>query len=178
MIVERKQYGCITLLFVQIGLALFVIVLFFAQAADGTIKPTVLKVQKVAVARQAEFKQLLEQKYQALASGTDSHLYGELQDTAIDPETRIQVENTVADAFVTHIEESQYAKTQLALISGSNSGKNKNGNVASIIGSQTELSVIGSDASDFFGDHFIYLSTASENPLETLGSKPRAPSLV
>ncbi len=38
------------MLLVQIGLALYVIVIFLAQAADGSVTPKVLKVQKVAEA--------------------------------------------------------------------------------------------------------------------------------
>lgn len=38
------------MLLVQIGLALYVIVVFLSQSADGTVTPKVLKVQKVAEA--------------------------------------------------------------------------------------------------------------------------------
>lgn len=54
MIIERKQYGAVSVLLVQIGLALYVIVVFLAQGANGTVSPKVLKVQKVAEAKQAK----------------------------------------------------------------------------------------------------------------------------
>lgn len=53
MIIERKQYGAVTVLFVQIGLALYVIVVFLAQGANGAVNPKILKVQKVGVAQSA-----------------------------------------------------------------------------------------------------------------------------
>ncbi len=40
------------MLLVQIGLALYVIVIFLSQGADGSVVPKVLKVQKVAEANQ------------------------------------------------------------------------------------------------------------------------------
>jgi len=176
MIVERKQYGCITLLFVQIGLALFVIVVFFAQATDGTIKPTVLKVQKVATARQAEIKQLLETKYQALAGQNtkqgqgiyidQNRLYGDIHDLSIDLETRTQVENTIAEAFANHIEQSQFAKTQLALS-----------------GAQSATTAVQLSVQNFAFNkgaeriHFSYFSSKPKDRLEQLGAKPRAPTL-
>jgi hypothetical protein len=52
MIIQRKQYGCVQMLLVQIGLALYVIVVFLSQGADGSVVPKVLKVQKVAEANQ------------------------------------------------------------------------------------------------------------------------------
>jgi hypothetical protein len=48
MIVERKQYGCIQVLLVQVGLALYLIVLFLGASPTGEVKPQVLRVQKVA----------------------------------------------------------------------------------------------------------------------------------
>jgi hypothetical protein len=62
MIVERKQYGCIQILLVQIGLALYLIVLFLGTCPTGEVKPQVLRVQKVAEAgRQVTISALLPQ---------------------------------------------------------------------------------------------------------------------
>ncbi len=44
------------MLLVQIGLALYVIVVFLSQAADGSVVPKVLKVQKVAEANQVRLE--------------------------------------------------------------------------------------------------------------------------
>lgn len=52
MIVERKQYGCVQVLLVQIGLALYLIVIFLGNSQFDEIKPQVLRVQKVAEAGQ------------------------------------------------------------------------------------------------------------------------------
>lgn len=54
MIIERKQYGPVSVLFVQIGLALYVIVVFLAQGPNGTVSPKILKVQKVGMAQSAQ----------------------------------------------------------------------------------------------------------------------------
>lgn len=48
MIIERKQYSCITLLFIQVGLAVYTVVLFLAPAEQGHVRSTVLSVQKIA----------------------------------------------------------------------------------------------------------------------------------
>lgn len=44
------------MLLVQIGLALYVIVVFLSQSADGSVNPKVLKVQKVAEASQVRIE--------------------------------------------------------------------------------------------------------------------------
>ncbi len=44
------------MLLVQVGLALYVIVIFLSQGADGTIAPKVLRVQKVAEAHQTRLE--------------------------------------------------------------------------------------------------------------------------
>lgn len=56
MIIERKQFGAVTLLFVQIGLALYVIVVFLAQGPNGTVNPKVLKIQKVGEAQNTQLR--------------------------------------------------------------------------------------------------------------------------
>lgn len=62
MIVERKQYGCIQVLLVQVGLALYLIVLFLGTGPTGEVKPQVLRVQKVAEAgKQVTISALLPQ---------------------------------------------------------------------------------------------------------------------
>jgi hypothetical protein len=49
MIVERKQYGCVQVLLVQIGLALYLIVIFLGTGQTGApSKPQILRIQKVA----------------------------------------------------------------------------------------------------------------------------------
>lgn len=53
MIVERKQYGCVQVLLVQIGLALYLIVIFLGTGQTGApSKPQILRIQKVAEAGQ------------------------------------------------------------------------------------------------------------------------------
>lgn len=73
MIVERKQYGCIQVLLVQIGLALYLIVLFLGTSPTGEVKPQVLRVQKVAEAgKQATISALLPQVSQLKLSAPSS----------------------------------------------------------------------------------------------------------
>lgn len=73
MIVERKQYGCIQVLLVQIGLALYLIVLFLGTSSTGEVKPQVLRVQKVAEAgKQVTISALLPQVSQLKLSAPSS----------------------------------------------------------------------------------------------------------
>lgn len=112
MIVERKQYGCITMIFVQIGLVLFVIVLFLAPQADGRVRPVVLSVQKVAEARTGtatNFSSQIESttlKLEAKLTETghiDSVNNHDRAISSISSSDRLVIENTIADQFVAKI---------------------------------------------------------------------------
>ena len=83
-IIQRKQIGNVSVLLVQIGLALYVIVVFLSQAADGSISPKILKVQKVAEANatrlegsqtsQGQFLTALPQAATAQATALDAQI--------------------------------------------------------------------------------------------------------
>lgn len=166
MIVERKQYGCVTLLFVQIGLALFVIVLFLAPQANGTVRPVVLSVQKVAESRQATTQAQIE----AASSHIQEQLTlsGHISDTAastqaltsITASDRLAIEDSVVAKVVAHAEYQKTLESQdFVAIAPVQHG------LAPEIQTETSSLAITSIAPVTFS---IY----------TLGTSPRAPAII
>lgn len=118
MIVERKQYGCVTLLFVQIGLALFVIVLFLAPQSNGTVRPVVLNIQKVAESRQATTVAQIEAASERIQAELTVSGYINLDTTSeralssITSSDRLALEDSVVAKVVAHAEQQRHLALQ------------------------------------------------------------------
>lgn len=166
MIIERKQYGCITLLFFQVDLALYVAVLFLGPQDQGKIKPVVLSVQKI-VDRYLDIDVLTK------INDVSSHIYTSLiksgyKDTAnnsisaISNDERILAENSIIEIIISAIESEKRVSFYLA------SGLRLSSikilfDAISIIKNTSILST--TFASSYFS-------------LETIGISPRAPTYI
>jgi hypothetical protein len=95
MIIQRKQYGCVQMLLVQIGLALYVIVIFLAQTADGGVSPKVLKIQKVAEANLTKL-QGQQQDAALLPTAAEQQIFALLAA----PQTDAQIPPVVLEAVI------------------------------------------------------------------------------
>ncbi len=108
MIIQRKQYGAVSVLLVQIGLALYVIVVFLAQGTDGSISPKILKVQKVAEAKQAKIGHFTEKALLGSGSSGQNQI---VQTSPISPEQIIALlEAPKADLVLPIVELENFAK--------------------------------------------------------------------
>ncbi len=131
-IIQRKQIGSVSVLLVQIGLALYVIVVFLSQAADGSISPKILKVQKVAEANATRLEGSQASQGQFLAA---------LPQAAT-------AQSTALDAQIVALLAAPQPKTEPIPV----------------------IPEIATPAQSIFS----YEST----DIQTLGSKPRAPSII
>ncbi len=164
MIVERKQFGCVSVIFVQIGLALYVIVLLLAQSPEGIIQPQVLKVQKVAVAKQAA----IASSYAKLGNGVAIQM----------SDTRTQVENLVVSNVVSQIEQKTASQQVLALsgavASSQTSSNNTNYAYILLAISAFALLLIAEKRAAIAR----FFNTDQGLNLQILGQIPRAPSFA
>lgn len=184
MIVQRKQYGAISVLFVQIGLALYVIVVFLAQSPDGIVKPTVLKMQKIAYAKQTAISSIYGKQAESLAANFSSANLGSGASLAtanfsINPELRTHIEDVVASKAVDYIEQKQASTELLALgnsLRGATHAKNTSNPAYAYI-----LATISALALIFYTYHKNnkgFFENDLNLSLYTLGSIPRAPTFA
>lgn len=148
MIVERKQHGCVQVLLVQIGLALYLIVIFLGTGQAGEpSKPQILRIQKVAEAgQQVSLFNLLPSgqtniaSYPALGTPTATSL-----SLTTDSETEKQILALLTAEYI--VGKTQAVPLQYIPV--------------------IELAVDTADQ-----------SIKPSNTLYTIGSKPRAPSVI